>query len=106
MAVDLSLLDSDGQALDMGTVFDFLAENPDAAHNPAHRDHPQTEAVQSHRDILDRVMLEGEESRTGAFSSSAEWWDYRLPTEFFIQYAPLSEADLPRIFGFFEVFIS
>ncbi|MBK9585870.1 MAG: D-alanyl-D-alanine carboxypeptidase family protein [Alphaproteobacteria bacterium] len=96
MAVDVSLLDTYGQALDMGTVFDFLAENPDAAHNPAHRDHPQTEAVQTHRDILDRVMLEGaKKAGRVLFPLPQEWWDYRLPTEFFSQYAPLSEANLP-----------
>lgn len=96
MAVDVSLLDSDGAALDMGTVFDFLAENPDAAHNPAHRDHLQSEAVRKNRLVLDTVMLEGAKmAKQPLFPLPQEWWDYRLPPALIREYAPLSERDLP-----------
>ena len=37
MAIDLSLETVDGLLLDMGTVFDFLANNAAATHNAAHR---------------------------------------------------------------------
>lgn len=95
MAVDVSLLDADGMPLDMGTVFDFLAENPDAAHNPAHRMHPQSEPVRRNRSVLDSVMLEGAQmAGHPLFPLPQEWWDYRLPLDIIKQYAPLGESDL------------
>ncbi|MCB1680305.1 MAG: D-alanyl-D-alanine carboxypeptidase family protein [Rhodospirillales bacterium] len=96
MAVDVSLLDPDGRALDMGTVFDFLAEKPDAPYNPAHREHPQSEAVKQNRKILNSVMLEGARlAGQRLLPLPQEWWDYRLPGDIIRRYLPLSERDLP-----------
>ena len=38
MAIDCTLSEQNGEALDMGTVFDLLSEIPTKAHNPAHRE--------------------------------------------------------------------
>ncbi len=95
MAVDVSLLDMNGMPLDMGTVFDFLAENPNADHNPAHRMYPQPDPIRKNRAALDSVMLEGAKmANQPIFLLPQEWWDYRLPAETLGQYAPLSEGDL------------
>ena len=97
MAIDLSILGSDGAPLDMGTAFDYLAEDASAEHNPAHRDHPNisTEA-QSNRALLTDAMVKAAAMlSTPLMPLPQEWWDFRLPTKTYERYAPLSDADLP-----------
>ena len=97
MAIDIGLVDAKGTLVDMGTPFDFLASNPAAEHNMAHRDYPHlSQQIRENRAVL-----------TGAMQSAAhalgipllplpqEWWDFRLPAEIYDGYAPLRERDLP-----------
>jgi D-alanyl-D-alanine dipeptidase len=97
MAIDLSLQTAEGQLLDMGTVFDFLANNAAATHNAAHRYyvHLMPEYAQN-RAVLNGFMIQAaEECKTPLFLLPQEWWDFRLPAEYYEQYEPLSDDDLP-----------
>lgn len=97
MAVDVSLADPTGALLDMGTPFDFLAEDSSPAKNPAHREHPQNERVCRNRAILDMLMRDAaREAGQPLLPLPQEWWDYRLLPDLYEQYAALSELDLPE----------
>ena len=66
-AVDLTLLDRNGNELDMGTPFDYFGKK--AGHD--FKDLPK--AVLKNRELLKKVMLE---NHFTAFES--EWWHYNL----------------------------
>lgn len=95
MAIDIGVVDMKGREVNMGTPFDHLT--PDPANNPAARDYT----------ALPDEILERREAVEHAFTHSAgqlglsivplasEWWDYRFPADWFKQYEPLSDADLP-----------
>lgn len=99
MAIDCSLETFDSRLLDMGTEFDFLSDDPAPAHNPAHREHPglSIEATKN-RAILDKAIMQAT-SALGAelLPLPQEWWDFRLPPNFYEIYAPLSDNDLPPV---------
>ena len=68
VAVDLTLVDSDGVALDMGTGFDTMEE-------PSHQFYPHLPVqVQRTRWLLLGVML-----GAGFQPIASEWWHYELP---------------------------
>jgi len=68
VAVDVTLLDIDGEALDMGTGFDDMREQ-------SHHDRPDLPvAVQRNRHLLLDIMLQA-----GFVSLPTEWWHYELP---------------------------
>lgn len=97
MAIDIALETPQGELLDMGTAFDFLAANSHLNHNPAHRAFKgHSAAIMQNREILDKYMLEAaKELGIKLLPLPQEWWDYRLPPEVFNQYAPLADSDLP-----------
>ena len=68
VAVDLTLIDASGQALDMGTPVDTMS----AASHHFHEAHPP--AIQVNRMRLLTVMLEA-----GFVHHPREWWHYQLP---------------------------
>jgi D-alanyl-D-alanine dipeptidase len=68
VAVDLTLVGADGQALDMGTPVDTMS----AASHHFHEAHPA--AIQVNRMRLLTVMLEA-----GFMHHPREWWHYQLP---------------------------
>jgi zinc D-Ala-D-Ala dipeptidase len=68
VAIDLTLIDSDGRALDMGTPVDTMTP---ASHH-FHEDHPVP--VQINRMRLLTIMLEA-----GFVHYPHEWWHYQLP---------------------------
>ena len=68
VAIDLTLVDADGQALDMGTPVDTM--HPASHH--FHVDHPAH--IQVNRMRLLTVMLEA-----GFVHHPREWWHYQLP---------------------------
>lgn len=68
VAVDLTLIDANGQALDMGTPVDTMT----AASHHFHAAHPAP--VQLNRMRLLTVMLEA-----GFVHHPREWWHYQLP---------------------------
>jgi D-alanyl-D-alanine dipeptidase len=67
-AVDLTLLDAQGNELDMGTPFDFFGKA--SAHH--FLDFP--EDILSNRLLLKKIM-----SESGFISLPSEWWHYNLP---------------------------
>lgn len=97
MAIDVSICAEEGTLLDMGTVFDHLAEDSSPAHNPAHRAYPHHSAqINQNRAILNNAML-GAAEKLGhtLFALPQEWWDFRFDADKYAQYAPLSDTDLP-----------
>lgn len=98
MAVDVTLEDDIGNLLDMGTPFDFLADDPGPEKNPAHRSHPNlTDAVRRNRDILTRAMMRAaDDLGYELLPLPQEWWDFRFPASVYEQFAPLSDDDLPE----------
>lgn len=98
MAIDLSLADENGDSVDMGTDFDYLAENSQAAHNPAHREFEGLDKnTQNNRALLTDAMVKSSKSLSfPLLPLPQEWWDFRFPTQIYEQYAPLNDADLPH----------
>ncbi|KAF0100927.1 MAG: D-alanyl-D-alanine dipeptidase [Rhodospirillaceae bacterium] len=83
VAVDLSLLDSDGNELDMGTAFD--------AFTPLSH-HGRTDiAVEAQRN---RLLLMGLMTSAGWDFYRNEWWHYQLFDA--RRYPLVADADLPR----------
>lgn len=66
-AVDITLVDSNGKELDMGTKFDFFG--PEASHYYA----GVTEEVKENRKLLKKIML-----KKNFISFDSEWWHYNL----------------------------
>ena len=69
-AVDLTLVDTDGNELDMGTCFDFFGKRS------WHGARGLTEEQENNRDLLKKVMEEN-----GFRPFEQEWWHYRLKNE-------------------------
>lgn len=97
MAIDIGLLDQKGNLVDMGTDFDFLAQNSSAATNPAHREYEGlTDQQISHRDILDNSMIKAaQDLELSLYLLPQEWWDFRMPEDVYSHFAPLADMDLP-----------
>lgn len=97
MAIDIGLETEDGALIDMGTAFDYLAEDSGRDKNPAHREYKNlTAEVKRHRAILTDAMLSaGKDLGIKIMPLPQEWWDFRLPPEVYNSYAPLSDDDLP-----------
>lgn len=83
VAVDLTLLDSEGEPLDMGTAFD--------AFTPL-SNHANTEV--SERAQRNRFLLLGIMTAAGWDFYSKEWWHYQLHDS--RRYDLISDTDLPR----------
>ncbi|WP_269239734.1 D-alanyl-D-alanine dipeptidase [Flavobacterium limnophilum] len=66
-AVDITLVDSNGAALDMGTSFDHFGI--EASHNYSNL----SKKVKKNRALLKKVMIEN-----GFNSFDSEWWHYNL----------------------------
>ena len=66
-AVDITLVDNNGKALDMGTPFDFFG--PEASHNYQ----LLSDEVKQNRIFLKQIMQEN-----GFVSFDSEWWHYNL----------------------------
>lgn len=97
MAVDIGLEEENGKIIDMGCPFDFLADNPDPQHNPAHRNYNHSKEIRAHRAILDEAILGAAKVLgTEITPLPEEWWDFRLPRDIYGGYKPLSEQDLPN----------
>jgi len=97
MAVDIGIENEDRALLDMGCPFDFLADNANSTHNPAHREYEHSKEIKHNRGLLDNAMIEAAENlEVELFPLPEEWWDFRLPPSFYREYAPISENDLPE----------
>lgn len=90
MAIDVSVIDKNGEELDMGTPFDHLEK--EAARD--YLDFPQH--ILDNRQNLEDAFVKAAEVLNFPFVPYAsEWWDFRFPYEYYNEYAPLSDADLP-----------
>ncbi|MRS17026.1 D-alanyl-D-alanine dipeptidase [Enterobacteriaceae bacterium RIT691] len=67
-AIDVTLLDDQGNELDMGTAFDEM----DVLSHPYHPDVPLT--AQRHRLLLNAIMFGG-----GFVGITSEWWHFEVP---------------------------
>ena len=66
-AVDITLVDNNGKALDMGTPFDFFG------HEASHNYQLLSDEVKQNRLVLKQTMQEN-----GFVSFDSEWWHYNL----------------------------
>jgi len=66
-AVDITLVDSNGKELDMGTPFDFFGV--EASHNYSNL----SKDIKDNRELLKKIMTEN-----GFNSFDSEWWHYNL----------------------------
>ncbi len=83
VAVDVTLLNGQGQALDMGTGFDDMQER-------AHHDRTDLPPeVQKNRLLLLGIML-----HAGFRSIPSEWWHYELPNS---RAYPMIDSDLVKV---------
>lgn len=72
MAVDVSIVDSMGIALDMGTAFDFFGELA----IPHKEDLFLTEGLLDSLQVVNRKLLIEVMSKAGFYVSKTEWWHY------------------------------
>lgn len=95
MAIDIILIDANGDALDMGTRFDYLS--PDRTVNPSARDYRDfAPPVLDRRQKLEDWMMQAAQSLDlPLLPLPQEWWDFRFPKEMYDSYAPIADADLP-----------
>ena len=90
MAIDVRVLDTNSEEVDMGTPFDHM--EPSSARNYD----GFSEEILTNRKILEEAFMSSANALGFAFLPlPAEWWDFRFPTDYYNQYAPLSDADLP-----------
>lgn len=96
MAVDIGLETVDGVEVNMGTPFDYLAQNAHPDHNPAHRDYKHPQEILENRAVLNDCMLNAAKKfKTELLPLPEEWWDFRLPVKTTESYAPIQDRDLP-----------
>jgi D-alanyl-D-alanine dipeptidase len=90
MAIDVCVLDKDGNEVDMGTPFDDMDQK-------SYRNCPDlSDEVKQNRQILEEAFMESAKKLNMDFLPlPAEWWDFRFPADSYRQYTPISDADLP-----------
>lgn len=95
MAIDIILLDTNGDEVDMGTRFDYLT--PDPARNPAARSFRDLPAdVLARRQLLEDCMMQAAaKHELPLLPLPQEWWDFRFPRDLYDLYAPVQDAQMP-----------
>jgi D-alanyl-D-alanine dipeptidase len=95
MAVDIVLVDQNGEEIDMGVPFDYLTE--DRSNNPAARNYTGFSAtILSNRRVLEESMMQAaQEAGREMVPLPQEWWDFRFPHSYTSLFAPIHDADLP-----------
>lgn len=90
MAIDVCVLDNQGNTIDMGTVFDEMTDQ--SARN--YKDF--SDEIVSNRITLENAFLDSaKELNLNILPLPSEWWDFRFPSEVYGDYAPLHDSDLP-----------
>jgi D-alanyl-D-alanine dipeptidase len=104
MAIDLTVEDEKGAAVDMGTVFDHFGPAPDEEVNSAHRNYKyMRDHVRKNREILERAMVQAAtDLGFPLLPLPQEWWDFRLPKEYTASFVPISDQDLPQFLKMME----
>lgn len=101
MAIDIILVDKNGDEIDMGTPFDYLTT--DRANNPAARnytrfgdDEKRNQQVLYHRRVLEESMMDAaKEKGCELLPLPQEWWDFRFPKSYSETFSPVRDAELP-----------
>lgn len=101
MAVDVVLVDGNGDEIDMGTPFDYMTEDKNV--NPAARDFADfgkgeayNRQVLENRSLLESSMVEAaRELSLPLLPLPQEWWDFRFPYDYANTFAPVYDRDLP-----------
>jgi D-alanyl-D-alanine dipeptidase len=95
MAVDIALVDKNGEEIDMGVPFDYLTE--DRNNNPAARNYTGfSDTVLSNRRVLEQSMMQAaQDLGRELVPLPQEWWDFRFPHSYTSLFAPIYDADLP-----------
>jgi D-alanyl-D-alanine dipeptidase len=95
MAVDIVLVDKNGDEIDMGTPFDYLTEDRD--NNPAARGYTKfsTAILDNRRALEESMMQAAAEAGRELLPLPQEWWDFRFPKSYSDQFEPIRDADLP-----------
>ncbi len=98
MAVDVDARHESGSLIDFGTPFDTMAEDPSPLLNRSHRDYKDFSAdVLKNRDKLTALFVDSAQKLNLPMAPlSVEWWDYRFPVDFYNQYSPVHDKDLPE----------
>lgn len=97
MAIDMSVKDKDGKLLDMGTMFDYLAQDQSPENNRAHRAYKHLDIKhKKNRDILNEAVCKASfDLGIDMDFLAQEWWDFRFKKDLYERYTPLSDDDLP-----------
>ena len=104
MAIDIGLEDKNGELLDMGCVFDYLAESPYPEHNLAHREYVHSPEIMANRKILNDCMEDAAENLAiPLLPLPQEWWDFRMPVEVYGEYLPVHEGNLPQAMRLLDI---
>lgn len=90
MAIDVSLLNHHGTPIDMGTVFDEMTPQSARAYSELNED------ILHNRAILEKSFMDvAEKLNLPMDPLASEWWDFRFPYNYYKDYLPLSDEDLP-----------
>jgi len=90
MAIDVCVLNKNGQEVDMGTPFDHMDETSARAYT----DFP--EPALTNRRVLEESFVKSAEILNMPFLPlPSEWWDFRFPPETYNQFSAISDSDLP-----------
>jgi D-alanyl-D-alanine dipeptidase len=101
MAVDIILVDKNGDEIDMGTPFDYLTtdrnSNPAARNYTRFRDNEQdNQKILYHRRVLEETMMDAaREAGRALLPLPQEWWDFRFLPAHSSLFEPIRDADLP-----------
>lgn len=91
MAIDIILLNENGEEVDMGTRFDQLTA--EAARNYTNLD----QEVLARRRLLEECMVAAAKAEgRPILPLPQEWWDFRFPAPYYEQFAPISDSELPE----------
>ncbi|MBI3441982.1 MAG: D-Ala-D-Ala dipeptidase [Proteobacteria bacterium] len=95
MAVDIVLVDLNGDEIDMGTSFDYLT--PDRNNNPAARNYTAlSSTVMDNRRVLEESMMQAaKEAGRELLPLPQEWWDFRFPAAYTSLFEPICDTRLP-----------
>jgi len=90
MAIDICILNADGEEVDMGTDFDEMSPKSYRSYN----DLPET-TLQNRKLLEDAMVDSAKVLGFDCLPLPEEWWDFRFPADKYAPYKPLADADLP-----------
>jgi D-alanyl-D-alanine dipeptidase len=90
MAIDVSVRDSTGEPVNMGTAFDAMVPESARSYQGFGAD------ILANRKALEEAFVQAGAARgVPILPLPSEWWDFRIPSAVHGIYAPIFDADLP-----------